>query len=81
MTPLKKDTFLNEKEEVKVILIPTGSTFEIAQTRILVGPNGEKIKVGHIANTYGANIVSTIILEAEDSNGVKNIFTEEKERY
>ena len=80
MTPLKKDTFLNEKEEVKVILIPTGSTFEIAQTRILVGPNGEKIKVGHIANTYGANIVSTIILEAEDSNGVKNIFTEEKER-
>lgn len=79
MIPLKSDNFFDDKKEVKEILAPSGSTFEIAEVRTLVGPNGEKIKIGNIANTYGANVLSTVVLEAEDRNGLKEIFTEERE--
>jgi hypothetical protein len=80
MIPLKSDNFFDDKKEVKEILAPSGSTFEIAEVRTLVGPKGEKIKIGNIANTYGANVLSTVVLEAEDSNGIKEVFTEERER-
>lgn len=79
MIPLKSDNFFDKKKEVKEILAPSGSTFEIAEIRTLVGPNGEKIKVGHVANTYGSHVLSTVILEAQDSNGTKEVYTEERE--
>lgn len=79
MIPLKKDNFFDDSKEVKEILAPSGSTFEIAEIRTLEGPNGEKIKIGNIANTFGASFVSTVVLEAEDSNGIKESFTKERE--
>jgi hypothetical protein len=80
MIPLKSDNFFDDKKEVKEILAPSGSTFEIAEVRTLIGPNKEMIKVGHVANTYGSHVLSTLVLEAQDSNGIKQIFTEEKEK-
>lgn len=78
MIPLRKDNFIEQREEVKEIIAPVGSSFEIAQVRTLVGPNGERIKIGNIANSYGANVLSTIILEAQDTNGNKEVYTAER---
>jgi len=79
MIPLRKDNFVDERKELKEILIPSGHNFEIAEVRSITGPNGEEIKIGIIANTYGANFVSAVLLGATDENGTKIDFTKEKE--
>lgn len=79
MIPLRKDNFVDERREVKEIIVPYGHSFEIAEIRNITGPNGEKIKLGLIANTFGANFVSAVLLGATDENGTEIEFTKEKE--
>lgn len=80
MIPLRKDNFLKEDGEIREIRAPYGSCFEIAEVRTIVGPKKEEIKIGVIANTYGGNIVSALLLEAKDENGVSiNFVNEENE--
>lgn len=79
MIPLRKDNFVDERREMKEILVPPGHSFEIAEVRSITGPNGEKIRLGLIANTYGANFVSAVLLGATDENGTKVEFTRDKE--
>ena len=77
LIPLRRDNFVDERREVKEILIPYGHSFEIAEVRNITGPNGEKIKLGLIANTYGANFVSSVLLEATDEKGTNIKFSKE----
>jgi len=66
--PLRKDNFLDERVPVKEIILPYGSTFEIAKITTITNTEGNKIQIGLVANTYGAPAVSAILLGATDSN-------------
>ncbi len=79
LIPVKNDNLLNYDEKLKEIIIPTNSSFEIAQIRTLKGENGQEVKIGLVANTYGANVVAGVLLEAKDSNGTSITFTKEKD--
>lgn len=79
MIPLRKDNFVDERKEVKEIIVPFGSDLEIAEVREIVGPNNEKIRIGLVANTYGGNVAVAILLGAVDENGVGMEFSKERE--
>ena len=78
LIPVKNDNLLDYDKQLKEIIIPTNSSFEIAQIRTLKGENGQEIKIGLVANTYGANATAAILLEAKDSNGTQVSFAREK---
>lgn len=75
--PLKNDKFLDENKEVEEIVVDKGMAFEIAEVRKLVGPKGEEIEIGLLANTYGAKAVAAIVMEGKDSSGEKRTFIKE----
>jgi hypothetical protein len=82
--PLRNDEFIDEgtdQEEsiVEEIVVDRGMVFEIAEVRKLVGPEGEEIEVGLLANTYGAKAVAAIVLEGRDSSGEERTFAKERE--
>lgn len=79
LIPVKNDNLLDYDGQLKEIIIPTNSSFEIAQIRTLKGENGQEVKIGLVANTYGANVVAGVLLEAKDSNGTSMAFTKEKD--
>jgi hypothetical protein len=77
--PLKNDEFLDESKDVEEIVVDRGLVFEIAEVRKLVGPEGEEIEVGLLANTYGAKAVVAIVMEGKDSFGEERNFTKRSE--
>ncbi len=77
--PLKNDEFLDEEREIEEIVVDRGMVFEVAEVRKLVGPEGEEIEVGLLANTYGAKAVVAIVMEGRDSSGEERTFTKESE--
>jgi hypothetical protein len=82
--PLRNDEFIDEgtdQEEstVEELVVDRGMVFEVAEVRKLVGPEGEEIEVGLLANTYGAKAVAAIVLEGRDSSGEERTFTKESE--
>lgn len=77
--PLRNDEFLDETREVREIVVEEGMVFEIAEVRTLVGPEGEEIEVGLLANTYGAKAVAGVVMSAKDSSGEERNFTRESE--
>jgi hypothetical protein len=77
--PLKGDDFIDESKDVEEIVVDRGLVFEIAEVRKLVGPEGEEIEVGLLANTYGAKAVVAIVMEGKDSFGEERNFTKESE--
>jgi len=77
--PLRNDEFVDESRDVKEIVADRGLAFEIAEVRKLVGPEGEEIEVGLLANTYGAKAVVAIVMEGKDSLGEERTFTKESE--
>jgi len=82
LIPVKNDNLLDYDKQLKEIIIPTNSSFEIAQVRTLKGENGEEIKIGLVANTftYDKNMVSAILLSAKDENDNSIEFAREKEK-
>jgi len=77
--PLRNDEFLDESKDVEEIVVDKGVVFEIAEVRKLVGPKGEEIEIGLLANTYGAKAVGAIVMDGKDSSGVDRSFTKESE--
>lgn len=77
--PLKGDDFIDESKDVEEIVVDRGLVFEIAEVRKLVGPEGEEIEVGLLANTYGAKAVVAIVMEGKDSFGEERNFTKRSE--
>jgi hypothetical protein len=77
--PLRNDEFLDETREVEEIVVDRGMVFEVAEVRTLVGPEGEEIEVGLLANTYGAKAVAAIVMAGRDSSGEERNFTRESE--
>ena len=77
--PLRNDEFLDESKDVEEIVVDKGVVFEIAEVRKLVGPKGEEIEIGLLANTYGAKAVAAIVMDGKDSSGVDRSFTKESE--
>ncbi|MGI6423119.1 MAG: hypothetical protein ACOX0X_00665 [Candidatus Dojkabacteria bacterium] len=81
MIPYKReDYFLNQNGKLKEIFAQEGTPFEIAEIRTLAGQNGEKVNIGIIANTYGAEVVAAVVLGAEDKNGTQKSFSVEREQ-
>jgi len=81
LIPIENDNLsVDYDKQLKEIIIPTNSSFEIAQIRTLKGENGEEVKIGLVANTYGASVVAAVLLEAKDSNGTYIAFTRENEK-
>ena len=78
LIPFKNDFFIDNKRELKEIIIPKNNNFEIAEKRTLIGQNGEKVEIGLISNTYGAEYVGAVLLKAEDENGVSIEFSEQQ---
>jgi len=79
LIPIENDNLsVDYDKQLKEIIIPTNSSFEIAQIRTLKGENGQEVKIGLVANTYGASVVAGVLLEAKDSNGTSIAFTREK---
>jgi hypothetical protein len=85
MIPLKKDNFVDYKKdkdkerEVKEITVAKDTRFEIAQVRTLQGPNNESIRVGAVANTFGENAASILLLSATDKYGNTQQFVQESQ--
>ncbi|MHA1483476.1 MAG: hypothetical protein ACTSQA_08600, partial [Candidatus Heimdallarchaeaceae archaeon] len=77
--PLRNDNFLDERAEIREIILPCGSTFEIARTVTITNTKGNEIQIGLVANTYGAHAVSAVLLGATDSNNNKANFIAEQE--
>lgn len=77
--PLRNDEFIDEEREIEEIVVDRGMVFEVAEVRKLVGPEGEEIEVGLLANTYGAKAVAAIVMEGRDSSGEERTFTKESE--
>jgi len=81
MIPLKKDNFVENKDGkyVKETKVGKDTRFEIAQVRTLRGPNGESVRVGAVANTFGEHSVSILLLSATDIYGNVQKFVNESQ--
>lgn len=77
--PLRNDEFLDESRKVEEIVVDKGMVFEVAEVRKLVGPKGEEIEVGLLANTYGAKAVVAVVMGGKDDLGKEKIFTKESD--
>jgi hypothetical protein len=79
LLPIHKDLFVNQKEEILQMEIPSGQNFEIAEKVVLHGDSNEQITFGILANTFGSKIVASIVLDAKDKNEIKKEFASFRE--